>query len=151
MCASLSGTARCCTQKTAVADGGWARVGSTNLNIVSWFGNCELDAVAEDEPFAREMEEMYLQDLSNATKVVLEAKRKVRAPGEPRQPHPAMTSGGGSAGHAAAGAIRLGNAVGAAFTNRRVLEPVEARIMMTVGVWLLALIQVIAQTKDTSG
>ena len=50
-----------------------------------------------------------------------------------------MTSGGGSAGRAAAGAIRIGNAVGAAFTNRRVLEPVESRIMVTVGVTLLAL------------
>src|SRR5262249_45426442 len=29
--------------KTAVADGRWARVGSTNLNIASWLGNCELD------------------------------------------------------------------------------------------------------------
>ena len=70
--------------KTAVADGHWARVGSTNLNIASWFGNCELDAVVEDESFAREMEEMYLEDLANATEVVLDEKRKVRAPGEPR-------------------------------------------------------------------
>lgn len=46
--------------KTAIADGRWARVGSTNLNITSWFGNCELDAVIEDESFARTMEEMYL-------------------------------------------------------------------------------------------
>ena len=30
--------------KTSVADGRWARVGSTNLNVASWFGNCELDA-----------------------------------------------------------------------------------------------------------
>lgn len=50
--------------KTAVADGRWARVGSTNLNVSSWFGNCELDAVVEDESFARAMEEMYLQDLT---------------------------------------------------------------------------------------
>lgn len=35
--------------KTAVADGHWARVGSSNLNIASWFGNCELDAVIEDD------------------------------------------------------------------------------------------------------
>jgi cardiolipin synthase len=69
--------------KTAVADGNWARVGSTNLNITSWFGNCELDAVIEDEPFAREMEEMYLQDLTNATEVVLNVKQKVRPLGEP--------------------------------------------------------------------
>jgi predicted MFS family arabinose efflux permease len=39
----------------------------------------------------------------------------------------------------AAGAIRIGNAIGAAFTNKRVLEPVEACIMLTTGVLLLAL------------
>jgi len=125
--------------KTAVADSKWARVGSTNLNIASWFGNCELDAVIENEPFAHAMEEMYLQDLTNATEVVLDAKWKVSAPGEPPHPHPVMTSGGGSGGRAAAGALRIGNAVGAAFTDRRVLEPVEARIMFTFGALLLAL------------
>jgi cardiolipin synthase A/B len=125
--------------KTAVADGRWARIGSTNLNIASWFGNCELDAVVEDEPFARLMEETYLQDLENATEVVLDAKRKVRAPGEPPHPRPVMTSGGGSGGRAAAGAIRIGNAIGAAFTNRRVLEPVEARLTVTAGTLLMAL------------
>jgi cardiolipin synthase len=36
--------------KTAVVDGRWARVGSTNLNIASWFGNRELDAVVEEQP-----------------------------------------------------------------------------------------------------
>jgi cardiolipin synthase A/B len=125
--------------KTAVADGRWARVGSTNLNISSWLGNCELDAVVEDELFAAEMEEMYLQDLTNATEVVLDAKRKVRAPGEPPHPHPVMTSGGGSAGRAAAGAVRIGNAVGAAFTDRRVLDAVEARLMTSVGAFFLIL------------
>lgn len=125
--------------KTAVTDGRWARVGSTNLNIASWFGNCELDAVMEDECFAREMEEMYLRDLMNATEIVLDRKHRVRAPGEPSHPIQATTSGGGSVGRAAAGAIRIGNAVGAAFTNRRVLDPVEARIMLTVGTLLLAL------------
>ena len=39
--------------KTAVADCMWARVGSTNLNVVSWFGNFELDVVIEDVPFAQ--------------------------------------------------------------------------------------------------
>lgn len=125
--------------KTAVADGRWARVGSTNLNIASWLGNCELDAVIEDERFARQMEEMYLQDLTNATEIVLDNKRRVRAPGEPRHPVAIATSGGGSVGRAAAGAIRIGNAVGAAFTSRRVFEPVEAQILVTGGVMLLAL------------
>jgi cardiolipin synthase len=125
--------------KTAVADSKWARVGSTNLNVASWLGNCELDVVVEDESFAQEMEEMFLQDLENATEVVLDAKQKVRAPGAPRHPHPVMTSGGGSGGRAAAGTIRIGHAVGAAFTNRRVLDPVESRIMLTAGAALLAL------------
>ena len=39
--------------KTAVADSNWARVGSSNLNVASWLGNCELDVVVEDESFAR--------------------------------------------------------------------------------------------------
>lgn len=125
--------------KTAVADSRWARVGSTNLNIASWLGNCELDAVIEDEGFARQMEEMYLHDLTNATEIVLDLKRKVRAPGEPRHPVPVTTSGGGSIGRVAAGALRLGNAVGAAFTNRRLLEPVEARILLTTGALLAGL------------
>ena len=49
--------------KTAVADGRWARVGSTNLNVASWLGNRELDVIVEHEPFAREMEDMFLRDL----------------------------------------------------------------------------------------
>jgi cardiolipin synthase A/B len=127
--------------KTAVADSKWARVGSTNLNIASWFGNLELDAVVENENFARDMADMYLGDLQNATEVILDERRKVRAPGEPRHPRPRTlaTSGGGSGGRAAAGALRIGNAVGAAFTNRRVLEPVEARLMMVAAVLLLLL------------
>ncbi len=124
--------------KTAVADCNWARVGSTNLNVASWFGNLELDVVIEDVPFATEMEKTYLRDLENSTEVVLDAHHKLRAPNHPHL-RPVMTSGGGSGGRAAAGAIRIGNAVGAAFTNRRVLEPVEAHIMLSTGLLLLGL------------
>jgi cardiolipin synthase len=127
--------------KTAVVDGRWARVGSSNLNLASWLGNCELDAVIEDAAFAREMEEMYLRDLSNATELVLDARKKVRprAALAPAQALAARTRGRGSAGRAAAGAVRLGSALGAAFTNRRVLEPIEARLMSSAGLALLAL------------
>src|SRR5690606_28033360 len=99
--------------KTAVADGRWARVGSTNLNVASWLGNCELDAVIEDEAFAKQMEAMYLQDLSESTEVVLEGKRKVR-PAAPAANKPAARKRGGSGARAAAGAIRIGNVLGAA-------------------------------------
>jgi cardiolipin synthase len=125
--------------KTAVADARWARVGSTNLNIASWLGNCELDVVVEDEGFGRQMEDTYLCDLRNATEVILDTRRRVCAPNEPPHPRHALTSGGGSAGRAAAGAVRIGNAVGAAFTNRRVFEPVEGRLLAVTGVLLVLL------------
>src|SRR3954451_22678772 len=82
--------------KTAVADRRWARVGSSNLNVSSWFGNYELDLIVEEEAFAREMEDMYLQDLTNATEVILDRRSRVRAPGEPLHRSPVLTSGGGS-------------------------------------------------------
>jgi len=129
--------------KTAVADGRWARVGSTNLNLASWIGNRELDAMVEDEAFARDMEAMYLEDLENATEVVLDVRNRVRAPGAPprRQPVPAS---GGSGGRAVAGAMRIGSTVSAAVTNRRVLEPVEGHIAFVAGAALsgLALVAV---------
>jgi cardiolipin synthase len=121
--------------KTAVADGRWARVGSTNLNIASWLGNCELDVAIEDETFAREMEKMYLADLSNSTELVLDAKVRMRAPGAPK--HHGRTGGRGSAGRAAAGMLRISNTVGAAMTGHRVLGPVEAQIMILAGILLL--------------
>jgi cardiolipin synthase A/B len=125
--------------KTAVADARWARVGSTNLNIASWLGNCELDAVIENDEFAHEMEKQYLADLSNATEVILNARSRVSAPGEPRHRIPVATSGGGNSSRAAAGAIRIGNAVGAAFTSRRILQPVEARLIFVAGLLLLGI------------
>ncbi len=125
--------------KTAVADARWARVGSTNLNIASWFGNCELDAVIEDQAFAEQMEAMYLEDLANATEVVLDERRKPRAPGQPPRRRVTALSGGGSAGRAAAGAVRIGNAIGAAFTNRRALGPIEARLALSAGFFLCLL------------
>ena len=125
--------------KTAVADGRWARVGSSNLNPQSWFGNWELDAVVEDETFARAMERMYLADLSQSTEIVLTHRSAVvgAAPaGRDRARRP------GSAGRAAAGAVSIGSAVGAAVTGRRVLGPAEARLMAASSA-LLALVGII--------
>lgn len=125
--------------KTAVADGHWARVGSTNLNITSWLGNYELDVVVEDEPFAREMEDMYLEDLTNSTEIILDEKQKVHPIGEPHRSKHILTTGRGRVGRAAAGMARIGSTVGAVFTDRRVLEPVEANLMIRSGALLLLL------------
>jgi cardiolipin synthase len=64
--------------KTAVADSRWARVGSSNLNLSSWIGNCELDIAVEDETFARLMETQYETDLGHATEIVLKLPRRRR-------------------------------------------------------------------------
>ena len=121
--------------KTAVADGRWARVGSTNLNPASWLGNCELDVIVEDEKFGHTMERMYLEDLTNATEVVLGQRPAVRR--RARRSGQRAARAGGSAGRATAGLLRIGNTVGAAVTNRRKLEPVETRIMLAVAIVLL--------------
>jgi cardiolipin synthase len=121
--------------KTAVADGQWARVGSTNLNIASWMGNRELDVIVEDHRFAALMEETYVADLAKATEVVLDDRNRVRPPAGAA---PRTRGGSGSGGRAVAGAVRIGNTVAAALTNRRVLEPVEAHIALIAGSALLA-------------
>ena len=126
--------------KTAVADTRWARVGSTNLNLSSWLGNYELDVAVEDEPFARAMEQMYQEDLSHSTEIVLSRHHRVRPVGKRlKRPRLRARSGGGSLTRAGAGAVRASSAVGAAITNRRVLGPAEARLMITVSVVLLIL------------
>jgi cardiolipin synthase len=113
--------------KTAVADGRWARVGSTNANITSWFGNWELDVAIEDEGFSRQMMAMYERDLENATEVVLRS-RKLRAVERRRRPRrEEWRPRGRTTGRAAAaGAIRIGRTLGAALTQRREVGPAEA-------------------------
>jgi cardiolipin synthase len=122
--------------KTAVADARWARVGSTNLNLASWMGNWELDVLVEDEPFGRAMEAMYLDDLGNATEIVLEQRRRVRPAGGDRVPR--RRGAGGTAGRAAAGALRIGHAIGSALTARRLHGPAEQRLMRQGGAALTA-------------
>jgi cardiolipin synthase len=110
--------------KTAVADSRWARVGSTNLNLASWMSNWEMDVAIEDPGFASQMEETYETDLTHATEVVLQSRRRVRL----RKPETERSrSGGGSLARATAGALRVGRAVGAAVTDRRVLASTEAK------------------------
>ena len=128
--------------KTAVADGHWARVGSTNLNLASWVGNWELDAIVEDDGFGRAMEETYEADLANATEIVLGEGRLLRGgrrvrPVAPTARH--VRRGTGSGPRAAAGAFRIGYQIGAAVTARRTLGPAEAALAGRAGLLLLLL------------
>jgi cardiolipin synthase len=123
--------------KTAVADGRWARVGSTNLNIASWLNNWELDVAIEDDAFAAQMEAAYERDLQHATEVILRRRKRVRLPAPDETPR--SKPGGGSIVRAAAGAIRLGRTVGAAVLNHRILGPAEAKPLAYSALVVLAI------------
>src|SRR5665213_723623 len=123
--------------KTAVADGRWSRVGSTNLNLASWMTNYELDVVVEDEAFAHAMKEMYLDDLEGSTEIVLSEGTKVR-PREPRRRRDRPRgSARGSAGRAATGLLAFGSTLGAAIASPRLLGPTEAPILVAMALVLL--------------
>lgn len=122
--------------KTAVADGRWARVGSTNLNLASWMGNWELDVAVEDAAFAGELERSFEDDLGNATEIVLGSRRHRPPPGPARLVGPRRRREGSAV--ATAGAIRLGNTAAAALGGYRVLGPMEATLLLAAGAALLA-------------
>ena len=126
--------------KSAVADGRWARVGSTNLNLASFIGNYELDVAVEDAGFAAAMERQYRDDLLQATEIVLQRRRRrlrpVPAQVDRTRPRRAPS---GSAGRAAAGAVRFGSAVGAAITRPRELWQQDGRILGAAAAMLVAL------------
>ncbi len=140
--------------KTAVVDGRWSRIGSSNLNVASFLSNYELDVAIDDEGVARTMEGMYERDLANATEILLSRDRVVRVRQAPsaragaggvtrdrhgRQRRRRAFGGSGRKGSAAAaGAIRVANSVGAAMTNHRMLGPAEGRLLTTSGVLMAA-------------
>ena len=129
--------------KTAVADGLWTRIGSTNLNAGSWMNNWEMDVSIEDAPIAREMEAQYEDDLQNADEIVRSNGALVVRP--PLAPKPlnkgmgrgSMPTGTGSGGQLLSGVGSLGSAVGAAVTGRRPLEHFERAPLIGIGAILL--------------
>ncbi|TAN03581.1 MAG: cardiolipin synthase B [Rhodanobacteraceae bacterium] len=125
--------------KTAVADDRWARVGSTNLNIASWMGNCEIDVAIENTAFVEQLAGQYEQDLENATEIVLSRRRARPATPPPRH----GLHGHGSAGRGAVGAMRMATTLGAALGNRRVLSDAETRPLLG-GALLLLIVGAIA-------
>jgi cardiolipin synthase A/B len=131
--------------KTAVADGQWARVGSSNLNISSWLGNREIDVAIEDVNFAGQLAAQYERDLENATEIILAPRRYRRSEPTPAgDPHRTRVGrGGGSSSRAAASALRMANSVGAAIANHRVLGEMPTATVLT-GTLLLAVLACIS-------
>lgn len=120
--------------KTAVADDRWARVGSTNLNLASWIGNCEIDVAIENEAFVQQLAQQYELDLDHATEIVL-ARRRAR-PVAPRARHGLHARG--SAGRSAVGAMRMASTLSSALRNRRVLGDPDSLPLLGGACLLLA-------------
>lgn len=57
--------------KTAVIDGVWSTVGSTNMDMWSFVRNNEVNAVVLSREFAKEMEEMFAKDLAESLEIHL--------------------------------------------------------------------------------
>lgn len=125
--------------KTAVVDGRWARVGSTNLNLASWIGNYEMDVVVEDERFARTMEETYRLDLDHSTEIVLGTQHKMRKTNQPMS-RSGRGSTRGSAGRALTSVVAIGATVGATMRTHRLLGQAEAPLIIISALILLGVV-----------
>lgn len=62
--------------KTAVIDGQWSTVGSSNLDYLSFVRNHEVNAVITGRAFAQEMERLFRSDLEHAREISLEEWRR---------------------------------------------------------------------------
>lgn len=124
--------------KTAVFDGRFSRVGSTNLNIASWFGNYELDVLIEDEAFGQRMNEQFLSDIANATEIVLSDTERKKAH-KTRKKRFRRRRGGGSMRKVTAGALNAATSISTAITNKSQLGPAESRLLFILGALLIGL------------
>lgn len=125
--------------KTAVADDNWARIGSTNLNPLSWLGNWELDVAIEDPHTVDALAQRYEQDLEQATEVLLSLRRRpVLARERPAVERP-LPSLRGSGGRAARQAVHYGTVVRAALSGRRHVADAESSALWAAGLLLCLL------------
>ncbi|HWR97157.1 MAG TPA: phospholipase D-like domain-containing protein [Candidatus Methanoperedens sp.] len=58
--------------KTAVVDGVWSTVGSTNMDFWSFSRNDEVNAVILSREFAAEMEQLFARDVAGSREILLE-------------------------------------------------------------------------------
>jgi cardiolipin synthase len=84
---------------------------------------------------------MFQEDLGNATEIVLHRWARVRPAGSVRSPR--IHGAGGSTTRAAAGVLRVGNALGSVLAARRLHGPAE-RWLMAEGGFLLVVLAALA-------
>lgn len=148
--------------KTAVTDGLWSRVGSSNLNAASLLGNWEIDVAVQDESLARQLEGLFLADLASSVEIVLPrwsgagpgagGARPVAPRVAPLEPEGSLgerlealrRQPGGSTGFRMADLARLGTALGFAIAGQRVLGREDRTALGTSAAVILALAVLIA-------
>ena len=124
--------------KSAIADGQWARVGSTNLNFSSWYLNRELDVVIEDAVVVHQLEQMFLQDLANATEIVLNSSER-RAALRRRHQMLSKRHRRQRAQAAARQLLQLSSMFRGNFYGTRTVDENEAKSYLSLGIGMLAL------------
>jgi cardiolipin synthase A/B len=148
--------------KTAVTDGLWSRIGSSNLNAASLLGNWEIDVAVQDVGLGRQMEGLFLADLASSVEIVLPGRGRRTAAAEregkegatvqgvaPLDPRGSLGErleevlrpGGahGSTGFRIADLARLGTALGEAIAGQRVLGREDRTALGTTAVVILTL------------
>lgn len=142
--------------KTAVVDGAWCRVGSSNLNSASLLGNWEIDVGVMDASLARQMEGLFMADLASAVEIVLPRHgHRLRSSSESDVPVSPRTSSleppgrlqdrlehwrsirGGMSGWTVADLVRAGSALGDAIAGHRTLGREDRAVLGTVSVILV--------------
>ncbi len=142
--------------KTAVADGVWSRVGSSNLNLASLVGNWELDVAILSREFAGEMERLFERDLTFAVEVSLHRPTAVSSwPGRERRarereitPAPAADIAaarearrrarrGGSVGRVFGRIAQAGSVLGRALVGQRMIGREDTGWVVAIALVLL--------------
>jgi phosphatidylserine/phosphatidylglycerophosphate/cardiolipin synthase-like enzyme len=119
--------------KTAVADGRWARVGSTNLNLTSWIGNWELDVAIDDPRVGSALASHFEEDLRQSTEIVLTRGRRSRN----RSTVDRRTRARGSTRRVVRTVSGVGRSLGAAVTGSRPLGDFELVPLLAGGTFLI--------------
>ncbi|WP_304335619.1 phospholipase D-like domain-containing protein, partial [Conchiformibius steedae] len=124
--------------KSAVADGRWARIGSTNLNFASWHFNRELDVVLEDTDLAEQLEVQFLRDLDNATEIVLNEAENAVAVERRKQGLLRLKIRSRTQAQAVARQLlRFGHAFEGNFYGAKIVDEREAYAYLSLGAMLL--------------
>jgi cardiolipin synthase A/B len=125
--------------KTAVADGCWTRIGSSNSNLASWVANRELDVTINDRDLARQMEQIYLADLQGSTEVLLSPGRRGETKLVAASPGPKSYRMRAMSERLLSGVIGLGSTLSALLSQRRNVAPEEALVICSGGMVLVCL------------